>query len=146
MVQRTRTITQILIIPATPDEVYQAMMDPEIHADFTGDKASGSDQVGGMFYAADGYITARNLELIKGQRIVQQWTTSEWPDKAKPSLLTITLTEIPEGTELTMVHSDVPLEEADDYEEGWKEYYWEPMVRYFEKRNKPYGKKKQNKK
>jgi hypothetical protein len=46
-----------------------------------------------------------------------------------------------------MVHSDVPLEQADDYEEGWKEYYWEPMVRYFEKRNKPYGKKRrQNKK
>jgi activator of HSP90 ATPase len=70
---------------------------------------------------------------------------SEWPPKAMPSVLTLTLQPVPEGTELTMVHSDVPIEQADDYELGWTEYYWDPMVRYFEKRHKPYGKGRKKK-
>ena len=145
MAPNTRAIFQKVIIPATPQEVYEAFMDPDMHADFTGDRASGSDKVGGTFHAADGYITAKNLELVKGKKIVQQWRTSEWPPKAKPSVLTLTLEPIPDGTELTMVHSEVPIEQADDYELGWTEYYWEAMVRYFEKRHKPYGKGRKKK-
>jgi hypothetical protein len=32
-----------------------------------------------------------------------------------------------------MVHSGVPAELADDVAEGWKEFYWEPLKKYFEK-------------
>lgn len=38
-----------------------------------------------------------------------------------------------DGTELTLVHTKVPAEQADLYREGWKEYYWKPLQRYFEK-------------
>lgn len=34
-------------------------------------------------------------------------------------------------TELKMVHSRVPAEQAGSYADGWKEYYWEPLKRYF---------------
>jgi hypothetical protein len=36
-------------------------------------------------------------------------------------------------TELTMVHSSVPAEQAKEYAQGWKDYYWEPLKEYFRK-------------
>ncbi len=129
---KTRTIRQKVVIPATPEEVYSAFMDPVKHAEFTESEASGSSEVGGEFIAWGGYITAKNLELEPNKKIVQEWITSEWPDGAQPSRLEITLRGVPEGTELTMVHSKVPAEQADDYDQGWYDSYWKPMVKYFE--------------
>jgi len=131
---KTRTIKQIFVIPASPNEVYDAIMDPDKHMEFTEDTAEGSSEIGGMFYAYDGYITAKNLELEKGKRIVQEWRTSEWPEDYPPSNLEIRLKEVEGGTELSMIHSQVPDEQADDYAEGWKEHYWHKLQGYFRKK------------
>ncbi len=128
---RTRAIEQTVIIPATPHQVYRAFMDPKEHAEFTGEEAEGSDEVGGEFRAYSGYITARNVELEEGKRIVQEWATSEWPKGYPPSRLEIRLAKVKGGTELTMVHSLVPEEQADDYEEGWYESYWDKLQEHF---------------
>jgi uncharacterized protein YndB with AHSA1/START domain len=129
-------LRQEWIIRAEPVEVYEAFMDPAKHAEFTGDEASGSAEVGGEFHAGSGYITAKNMELEPGKRIVQEWTTSEWPEGAPPSLLTITLTKSKDGTKLVMVHSKVPEEQSDDYDAGWKEYYWSRLQSYFKARKR----------
>ncbi len=123
-------------IPAEPEEVYEAFMDPTKHAEFTGDEASGSSKVGKEFHAYGGYISAKNLELEPGRKIVQEWTTSEWPEGAPPSILTITLKKAKGGTKLTMVHSKVPEEQSGDYEAGWKEHYWSKLESYFEERKR----------
>ena len=131
MSHKTRTIRQKVIINAIPEEVYDALMDPKKHAAFTGDEASGSSEVGGEFIAWGGYITAKNIELERGKRIVQEWSTSEWPEGYPPSRLEIGLKANPEGTELVMMHSQVPEEQADDYDQGWHEHYWNRLNRYF---------------
>ena len=136
MTKKTRTIVQKVIVPATPEEVYQAFIDPEIHSEFTNTKTTGSQEVGGEVSASDGYITAKNLELQKGKKIVQEWSTSEWPDGYPPSLLQLDLKQVEGGTELTMTHSKVPEEQADDYAEGWMDYYWNPLIEYFEQAKK----------
>ncbi len=128
---RTRTIKQSVLIPATPEQVYRALMDPKEHAEFTGEEAEGSGEVGGEFHAYTGYITAKNVELEEGRRIVQGWTTSEWPEGYPPSKLVIRLAKARGGTELTMVHSLVPEEQADDYAEGWQEHYWSKLQEHF---------------
>ena len=127
-------------IPAEAEEVYEVFMDPAKHAEFTGDEASGSSVVGKEFHAYSGYILAKNLELEPGKKIVQEWTTSEWPEGASPSILTITLKETKMGTKLTMVHSKVPEEQSDDYEAGWKEHYWSKLEKYFEAKKRSRGK------
>jgi len=131
---KTRTIRQEWTMPAKPEDVYDAFMDPVKHAEFTGDEASGSSDVGKEFHAYGGYISAKNLELQPGKKIVQEWTTSEWPEGAPPSILTITLKKVEEGTKLTMVHSLVPAEQTDDYASGWKEHYWIKLENYFKAR------------
>ena len=131
MPKKIRTIVQTVTIPATPEQVYEAFIDPEKHSEFTNTNTTGSQNVGGEVSAGDGYITARNIELKKGKKIVQEWTTSEWPEGYTPSILELDLKKVPEGTELTMTHSKVPEEQADDYAKGWMEYYWNPLVEYF---------------
>lgn len=128
---RTSTIEQTVIIPAEPIQVYDALMDPKKHAKFTGDAAEGSSEVGGKFMAYGGYITAKNLELEKARTIIQEWATTEWPDGYPPSRLEIHLTKVKGGTELRMVHSLVPSEQAEDYTKGWQEHYWSKLQEYF---------------
>ena len=131
---RFRTIKQTALIDASPLEVYEAYVDPKKHSEFTGAGATGIPRVGHTFTASDGYITGRYLKLVKGRTILHEWTTTEWPAGYPPSLLELTLKAKGKGTELAMVHSKVPAEQAERYAEGWKEYYWEPLKRYFAKR------------
>jgi activator of HSP90 ATPase len=78
---KATTIKQKTLIPATPDEVYDAFMEAKKHSAFTGSKATSDPKVGGEFTAWDGYISGSNLELVKGKEIVQEWSTTDWPDK-----------------------------------------------------------------
>ena len=127
------TIDDKVIIPATPDEIYEAFVDPKRHEAFTGSKATGDPKVGGKFTSWDGYISGTYLELQKGKRIVAEWVTTEWPEENAPSRLELTFTRVKGGTEISMVHSNVPFEQADDYAQGWKDFYWKPLREYFKK-------------
>jgi len=50
-----------------------------------------------------------------------------------PSKLEFTLKEKQGGTELKMLQTDVPAEQLVSYEQGWKDFYWNPMKDYFKK-------------
>jgi uncharacterized protein YndB with AHSA1/START domain len=126
-----KTIRQQTLIPASPREVYRALVTARVHAAVTGSPATGSARVGGRFTAHGGYITGVHRELVPGKRIVQDWWTSEWPDGAAPSRLEITLRTVKGGTALRMVHSNVPASQADSYRQGWIDYYWKPLKEYF---------------
>ena len=130
----TTTIKQNVLIPASPKEVYQAFVDPKIHSAFTGAKATGKPNVGEKFTAWDGYITGKHRILVEGKQITQDWQTSEWPEGYGPSELNLTFKPKNNGTEITMVHSKVPEEQAEDYRQGWIEHYWEPLKKYFERK------------
>lgn len=130
------TIKQTALIDASPLEVYEAYVDPKKHSAFTGQAATGTPRVGGRFTAGDGYIKGRYLELENGKRILHEWKTTEWPEGYPPSLLELTLKAKGKKTELTMVHSKVPEEQADYYAEGWKEFYWDPLKEYFTEKAK----------
>jgi uncharacterized protein YndB with AHSA1/START domain len=134
---KTKVIKQKVTIPATPAEVYNAFMDARKHSAFTGGKATSDPKVGGKISAWDGYVTGTNLKLVKGRRIVQEWITTDWIDGYPPSTLDLTFTRKGSGTELKMVHSDVPAAMAASFADGWKEHYWTHLKSYFrEKRAK----------
>jgi uncharacterized protein YndB with AHSA1/START domain len=130
-VRSTVTLVQTHEFAAAPAFVYRALMDSEQHAKFTGGGAQIDPDVGGRFTAWDGYITGRNLELIEGERIVQSWRTSEWPDEYDDSRLEISLAPSATGTKLTMIHDSVPSSQAAALEQGWIDNYWEPLRKFF---------------
>jgi activator of HSP90 ATPase len=130
---KVTTIKQKVIIPATPEEVYDAFTDASKHSAFTGSKATSDAKVGGKFTAWDGYISGKNLELEKPKKIVQEWKTTEWPEGYPPSRFELTLKKTKDGTEISMIHSNVPAEQADDIKQGWIDFYWNPLKKYFVK-------------
>lgn len=131
MPRRVKTITQkVFVSGVAPGNVYRAFVDPKTHAAFTGSPATGSPRVGGKFTAWDGYISGVNRELVKGRKIVQDWSTTEWPPDAPPSTVTFTFKALKGGTEIRMVHAKVPAEQAASYRQGWIDYYWEPLKAY----------------
>ncbi len=129
----TGTIRQSVFISAKPEQVYDAFIDPKKHAAFTGSRATCSPKVGGRITAWDGYISGKNLKLVKGKMIVQEWKTTEWPVGYPPSNLKLTFTKKGNGTQLSMVHSKVPKEQVEQYTSGWYESYWEPLGNYFKR-------------
>lgn len=130
---KKETIRQKATVPAEPAKVYEAFIDAKKHSAFTGSKATGDGRVGSSFTAWDGYISGKNIELEPGKRIVQEWATSEWPEDFPPSRLELTFKKVKGGTEISMVHSDVPAEQADELKEGWTEFYWKLLKDYFKK-------------
>lgn len=125
------SFTLTATIPASAQEIYDAWLDSLAHSQMTGGEASMSDEIGAEVSAWDGYISGRNLELIPGERIVQSWRTTKFADQDDESIITVTLEEAPDGTLLTLVHSNVPDDHKSYEEGGWQSNYFQPMQEYF---------------
>jgi activator of HSP90 ATPase len=117
----------------TAERIYRAWLDSKEHGDFTGGEAEIDPQIGGRFTAWDGYIQGTNLILEPGRRIVQAWRTTEFPIGSPDSRLELVLEDNPEGVRVTLLHSDIPDGQGEDYRQGWDDHYFKPMLGYFSK-------------
>ena len=115
---------------AIPEDIYDAWLDSERHSNMTGGVAEVSNLIGGEFEAWDGYIQGKNLELIPGACILQEWRTTEFDDSDEDSLLEIRLASSDVGTLLTIRHSNLP-DHGMQYRQGWIDAYFVPMKEYF---------------
>ena len=114
----------------TPSELYNAWLNGELHEQMTGGGATCSNEIGGEFSAWGGYIWGKNLALTPNKKIVQTWRTTEFADDEKDSKIEVTLETVPEGTKLTLVHTNLPAH-GEQYINGWKEHYFVPMTAFF---------------
>ncbi|MBT3362429.1 MAG: hypothetical protein HN929_13810 [Chloroflexi bacterium] len=126
-----KTINQTIDIKASVHDIYEALMDSKKHAQFTGDAADISREVGGKFTAWGDYIDGVNKELVPDSKIVQSWRASDWPE-GHYSQVTYAFEKTKEGTRLTFNQTDVPDEFCDSIEQGWQDYYWSPMKEMLE--------------
>jgi activator of HSP90 ATPase len=132
MKQEVTIIKQTIIIPkATPKQIYDAYTDPKKHSEFTDSRATGKPVVGGKYSTWDGYIFGKYLVVEDGKRVVQEWTTTDWEDGYSVSKVELTFKAVGEDTEITMVHTNVPKAQASEIEQGWMEFYWNPLKEYF---------------
>ncbi|OGO50195.1 MAG: hypothetical protein A2Z30_07695 [Chloroflexi bacterium RBG_16_64_43] len=122
------------VINASPRKVYAAWLDPREHSAFTGSKATGGSKVGDPFTAWDGYILGVHLELEPGRRIVQAWRTSDFPPGSEDSRLEIVLAEVAGKTRLVLTQSNIPDGQAEQYREGWDDFYFAPLAKYVAER------------
>ena len=120
------------IIPASPREIYDAWLNSEGHTAMTGGKAVCSMEEGAAFTAWDGYISGRTIKLVPNEKIVQSWRTSEFAEEDPDSELTVRIAPVDEGSELTLIHNEIP-EGQPDYEQGWIDHYLNPMLEHFGK-------------
>ena len=118
------------VIPASPEEIYEAWLNSEEHTRMTGGQAKVSRNDGETFEAWDGYIQGKNLELAYPRRILQQWRTTEFDETEKDSQLEILLDPVGDGTRVTIRHSALPAHGM-QYRQGWIDAYFLPMKKYF---------------
>jgi activator of HSP90 ATPase len=129
---KTKTIRQSATFKASPHAVYEMLMDSRKHTQFTGEKASISRKIDGKYTAYAGYIDGVNLDLVPGNKIVQSWRGSDWPE-GHYSKATFSLKKVKTGTQLTFRQSGVPQEHYKDISRGWRDFYWNPMREMLEK-------------
>jgi hypothetical protein len=117
-------------IPATPERIYKAWLNGGEHGAMTGMPATAGINVGDPFTAHGDYAYGRNEELVPYTKIVQLWRTTEFDGEDADSVIEILLEEKDGYTLLTLTHSNLPPHGA-QYEQGWNDYYFEPMKAYF---------------
>jgi len=121
-----------VVLPAAPQQIYEAWLDSKAHADFTGSPAKIDPQTGGDYNAWDGYIWGKTLYMEPDRVIRQSWRTSEFPEDAPDSFLELKLEPVEDGTKLTLLHTNIPDGQAEQYRQGWEDFYFAPMKDYFE--------------
>lgn len=123
------------VIPASPENIYRAWLDGGEHSAFTGSRAT--VDANGRFTAWDGYIQGTTVDRHPGRRIVQTWRTTEFPKGSTDSRVEIQLERLADGTRMTLIHTDIPEGQGEQYKSGWNTHYFVPMKAYFGKYLRP---------
>src|SRR6059058_5156876 len=124
------TIHQQIDFNASPQQLYEALLDAKQFTEFSGRPAEINREVGGAFSLFKGHIVGRNLELVPNQRIVQAWRVVTWPEGAY-SIVRFELKPQGSGTHLVFDHIGFPEGLHDHLAAGWEENYWSLLKKYF---------------
>lgn len=122
-------IHQEIDFTASPQRIYQALIDPKQFAAFSGQHATIDQKAGGTFSLFNGHIIGRNIELIPNQRIVQAWRVVDWPEGVY-SIAKFELQTNGPVTHLVFDHTGFPEGLHDHLADGWEEHYWSLLKKY----------------
>jgi activator of HSP90 ATPase len=124
------SIHQEVMFSATPERIYEALLDARHFSQMTGGAIADIDaKAGGAFSCFGGIISGRNIELQPRRRIVQAWRAGNWP-RGVYSIVHFELTPADQGTKLTMTHAGFPSGMREHLDGGWHKMYWEPLKKY----------------
>ena len=127
---RTRTsIHQDVAFKASPQRIYDALLDSKQFAAFTGRPAEIDPREGGAFSLFGDLVTGRNIELASNERIVQAWRPASWP-KGIYSIVRFELNPQGSGTAIVFDHTGFPEGKYDGLLSGWNEHYWSPLANF----------------
>jgi activator of HSP90 ATPase len=120
---------QEIPIKASPQRIYEVLLDSKQFAAFTGLGADIDPKAGGAFSMFGGLIVGRNVELVPDQRIVQAWRPANW-DPGVYSMVKFELKAHGSGATVVLDHTGFPEGDFAHLDPGWYERYWEPLKKY----------------
>lgn len=127
----SQSIHQEVHFKASPQRVYDALLTSAQFSKWSGGApANIVNEPGGQFSCFGGMITGRNVELQKGNRIVQAWRAGNWPE-GMYSIARFELVSDGLGTKITFDHTGFPEDMRPHLEAGWSKMYWEPLKAHF---------------
>ncbi|MGB8543612.1 MAG: SRPBCC family protein [Candidatus Acidiferrales bacterium] len=128
--EATRTsLHQEIDLKASPQKIYEILLDSKQFAAFTGMPADISRDPGGAFTMFGGMIVGRNVELVPNQRIVQAWRPASW-DAGVYSIVKFELKGDASHTTLVLDHTGFPEGDYAHLDPGWHIRYWTPLEKY----------------
>ena len=119
-----------IVLKASPQRIYQLLLDSKQFAALTGALAEIDPKAGGAFSMFGGLIVGRNIELVPQQRIVQAWRPASW-DPGIYSLVKFELNPLNSTTTIVLDHSSFPEGDFAHLEWGWNAHYWQPLKKSF---------------
>jgi activator of HSP90 ATPase len=128
--EKSIVIHQEIDLNASPQKVYEALLDSKQFTELSDRTAEINREVGGAFSLFKGHIIGRNLELVPNQRIVQGWRVVTWPEGAY-SIARFDLKPQGSGTYVVFDHIGFPEGLHDHLAQGWEENYWSLLKKYF---------------
>ena len=117
------------IIPASPEEVYEALTNPTVLETWTGEPAEMTTEPGSEFSLWEGSIVGKNLEFVENKLIRQQWYFGE---QEEDSIVLIKLHPHKYGTSVELKHTNIPDQDFDDITEGWNDTYFGSLENFFQ--------------
>ena len=113
----------------TPDRLYEILVSSQSFAEFTGAPAEIDASEGGAFSCFGGQILGRNIELVPGERIVQDWRVAAWGEGVF-SAVSFSFEKSETATRISLDHSGFPDGFEEHLEGGWPKMYWDPLRVY----------------
>jgi activator of HSP90 ATPase len=127
---KTRTsIHEETNFKASPQRVYEVLLDQKQFAACTGMPAEIDPKAGGAFSMFGGMIVGRNVELVSNQRIVQAWRPTHW-DPGIYSIVKFELRAQGSDTLLVLDHTGFPEGQFDSLDWGWHNHYFDTLKKY----------------
>lgn len=127
---KTRTsIHEEAHFKASPQSIYEVLLDQKKFAACTGLPAEIDPNAGGAFSMFGGQIVGRNVELVPNQRIVQAWRPTHW----EPGVYSIVRFELKaQGADTLLIldHTGFPEGDYDALDWGWHNHYLETLKKY----------------
>ena len=128
----TPAIQQRVRFNASTSRLFNMYMDSRQHSAATCAKAVVSRKVGGKLSAFGGTITGKMLAIVPNRMVVQAWRAKHWKKTDLDSILVLKFSKIKDGTQVDLVHVNVPEHDHDGVRQGWEKYYWKPWRAYLE--------------
>lgn len=132
----TSPIEQTVRFACAPGVLFEMYMDSTKHSAATGARAKISPRVGGAFTAFDGALRGRNLLIVPNRLIVQAWRSTNFKTADPDSILVLEFRKAPGGSEVQLVHVNVPKQDHAGVSKGWPKYYWKPWKAYLAARRR----------
>jgi activator of HSP90 ATPase len=114
---------------ATPQRIYEVLLDSNQFAAFTGMPAVIDPREGAPFSLFGGLIGGRNVEFVPYKRIVQAWRPAHWAAGIY-SIVKFEFREEGLQTRLLLDHTGFPEGESVSLDHGWKSHYLVPLAKY----------------
>lgn len=126
-------IEKSYVINASAEEVFEALVNPELIQIWSGDEAKMSADIGAEFTLWSGQMFGKNMEVVPNKKLVQEWCYEQWNE---PSKVTITIKAKGKTSTVTLMHENVPDKSLNSIADGWDTYYFGAIQEMFEKGNK----------
>lgn len=116
------------IVPAPPEDVYQALTQEATIRLWSGEPATMQALPGTDFQLFDGSIAGRNISFNTGKEIVQEWY---FGDSEEASIVTIRLHPHARGTSAEVRQTNIPDEAYENIADGWNTHYFGALQDFY---------------
>lgn len=124
-----KSLKKTYVINAPIEKVWDALVNPSTINKWGGGPVKMSPEENFQFEFWGGDIFGTNTKVVKNKLLEQDWYGGKWE---KPSKVKFELSEEEGKTKLILIHDDLPDDEADDFDQGWDDYYLGPIKELLE--------------